>query len=94
MGSLLLACWLAAAAADSGEAAEEAAPDRGLLEFLGRYEDAEGNWVDPLSLEAPLPFDGADDDNRRNDDDDHDNGNPPGDRRPAPREPAGGAGDG
>ena len=30
--------------------AEEDAPDLALLEFLGDWEDADGEWIDPLQL--------------------------------------------
>lgn len=48
----MLAAWLAAMAA--------APPDPELLEFLGTFETADGEWVDPLAL-AELDEDAIDD---------------------------------
>lgn len=31
--------------------ATEPAPDMEMLEFLGRFETADGHWMDPLSLD-------------------------------------------
>ena len=43
--SILLGLLLAA----PGQAADEV-PDLALLEFLGEWEDGEGQWVDPLEF--------------------------------------------
>ena len=32
--------------------AEEVSPSLELLEFLGGWEDEQGNWLDPLTLDA------------------------------------------
>lgn len=51
----------------------EAPPEDAFLEFLGGFETADGDWVDPLSL-AELEPDGAtageDGDSRERDEDD------------------------
>ncbi len=53
--SILLGLLLAA----PGQAADEV-PDLALLEFLGEWEDEEGQWVDPLEfLEREGGQDGA-----------------------------------
>jgi len=31
-------------------AADDEAPDDDLLEFLGTWDDGQGNWIDPLTL--------------------------------------------
>lgn len=36
-------------------AEEEVQPSLELLEFLGGWEDAQGNWVDPQTLDPALP---------------------------------------
>ncbi len=36
-------------------AAEDEAPSLELLEFLGSFETAEGQWLDPTQLDAPMP---------------------------------------
>jgi hypothetical protein len=36
-------------------AAEEEAPSAELLEFLGSFETASGQWLDPTQLDAPPP---------------------------------------
>lgn len=36
-------------------AAEEAPPSDELLEFLGSFETAKGEWIDPTDFELPLP---------------------------------------
>lgn len=43
----LLLLGLLPAAAPADEAGQ---PDVALLEFLGSWEDAEGDWIDPLRL--------------------------------------------
>lgn len=52
---LLLAALLLAVPA----LAEDAAPSLELLEFLGSFETADGQWVDPTELEAPPAEEGA-----------------------------------
>jgi hypothetical protein len=32
-------------------AAEDEAPDDELLEFLGAWDDGQGNWIDPMTLD-------------------------------------------
>lgn len=49
---------VAGSSADSPQPAEEAAPSVELLMYLGEFEDAGGEFVDPLALEEgspPLP---------------------------------------
>lgn len=36
-------------------AAEEEQPTEELLEFLGSFETAKGEWLDPTDFELPLP---------------------------------------
>lgn len=36
-------------------AAEEELPSDELLEFLGSFETAKGEWIDPTDFEVPLP---------------------------------------
>lgn len=36
-------------------AAEEELPSDELLEFLGSFETAKGEWIDPADFEVPLP---------------------------------------
>jgi hypothetical protein len=36
-------------------AAEEELPSAELLEFLGSFETAQGEWIDPSDFEVPLP---------------------------------------
>ncbi|WP_127477779.1 hypothetical protein [Sulfurivermis fontis] len=36
-------------------AAEEEAPSPELLEFLGSFESADGQWLDPTQLDVPVP---------------------------------------
>ncbi|MEM9302844.1 MAG: hypothetical protein AAGE01_12065 [Pseudomonadota bacterium] len=36
-------------------------PPAALLEFLGQFDDEEGEWLDPLTLEAPIDLPVADD---------------------------------
>ena len=36
-------------------------PSLELLEFLGRYEDADGEWLDPMALERDLAPERSDD---------------------------------
>lgn len=36
-------------------AAEDEAPSPELLEFLGSFETADGQWLDPTQLDAPPP---------------------------------------
>ena len=43
---------LALLAATFGRADDADLPDEAFLEFLGTWEDAQGNWLDPLELEA------------------------------------------
>ncbi|GAB4300371.1 MAG: hypothetical protein Kow0096_20380 [Thiohalomonadaceae bacterium] len=35
--------------------AEEEAPSPELLEFLGSFETADGQWLDPMDLDVPAP---------------------------------------
>ena len=37
---------------DSADQSDGSTPSRELLEFLGRFETADGDWLDPLSLDA------------------------------------------
>lgn len=48
-----LLCGLLLAAGGALGAAEEAAPSLELLDFLGSFETADGQWVDPTQLEMP-----------------------------------------
>ena len=55
---LLMGCVSAQANTD-----EESMPGMALLEFLADWETADGQWLDPVDLEAPdepAPSDGAD----------------------------------
>lgn len=36
-------------------AAQEQTPEMALLEFLGSFETATGQWIDPLELVLPTP---------------------------------------
>lgn len=36
-------------------AADEETPSAELLEFLGSFETAQGEWIDPTDFEVPLP---------------------------------------
>lgn len=40
-------------------AAEEEAPSPELLEFLGSFESADGQWLDPTQLDVPAPEQGV-----------------------------------
>ncbi len=67
---LIGACLLLAAG--TGGADEADVPDEAFLEFLGTWEDAQGNWLDPLELEAlarrvPDPVHDASDDDANDD---------------------------
>lgn len=52
---LLLALLLLATPA----LAEDEAPSLELLEFLGRFETADGQWLDPTELDVPVTVEGA-----------------------------------
>ncbi|MEW6645778.1 MAG: hypothetical protein AB1450_01080 [Pseudomonadota bacterium] len=46
---------LAAMLLASPLAAEEEVPSPELLEFLGSFESANGQWLDPTQLDVPVP---------------------------------------
>ena len=51
----LLLLWLAAGQDDAIRVEDiPPPPSLELLEFLGRYEDEEGKWLDPMALEYAL----------------------------------------
>ncbi len=54
---LALASWVASAPALAADEQGEALPEDAFLEFLGGFETADGDWVDPMSL-AELDADG------------------------------------
>jgi len=49
LGLLLMLCCTQA------NAAEDEQPSDELLEFLGSFESAKGEWIDPNGFELPLP---------------------------------------
>ena len=49
LGLLLVLCCTQA------NAAEDEQPSDELLEFLGSFESAKGEWIDPNGFELPLP---------------------------------------
>ena len=55
--SLPAAVLLAASAALVAD--EASAPELGLLEFLGEFEDADGVWIDPLAFDPDVAPDDA-----------------------------------
>jgi len=42
---------------------QDAAPDIELLEFLGEWEDPQGNWLDPVQFDQALGDDSEEQDN-------------------------------
>ena len=62
-----LLCLFSDASLQAAEpAAEAAAMPAGFLEFLGEWEDVNGNWLDPMVLEGP-EWQSLDDDVERED---------------------------
>jgi hypothetical protein len=45
--------WLLVSVAAPAAAVEDEAPPPGLLEFLGEFATADGNWIDPVELTPP-----------------------------------------
>ena len=68
MIEILLLCWAAEEVHAPAPEAVLPPPSLELLEYLGRYEDSDGEFMDPMLLEEPLGTPQRRDDENRHDD--------------------------